>query len=269
MQIAAGFNIGFSCLGYTPMILMLRVRPERAVDLQAPEVFTLSPPTVSYTTYHDLFGNICTRLIAPPGPLSIWNRFVITDTGLPEVQPVHARQHPVPELPSDVLVYLMGSRYCDTQKLVSVAWALFGGFAEGWPRVKAILDFTHEHIEFSYANARDERTAWDAYNERTGVCRDYTHLAVTLCRCMNVPARYCTGYLGDIGVPPDPAPMDFSAWFEVFMSGQWWPLDARHNEPRIGRVLIGQGRDAADVPITINFGKATLTEFSVITEEVR
>jgi transglutaminase-like putative cysteine protease len=188
---------------------------------------------------------------------------------LVEQQPVQERQHPVPELPDDILSYLMGSRYCDTQKLASVAWSLFGGIPLGWPRVKAILDFTHGHIQFSYSNARNERTAWDAYNERSGVCRDYTHLAITLCRCLNIPARYCTGYVGDIGVPPDPSPMDFSAWFEVFMGGQWWPLDARHNQPRIGRIMIAHGRDAADVPISTNFGTATLTEFSVITEELK
>jgi transglutaminase-like putative cysteine protease len=266
--IAAGFNIAFSCSDYTPMILMLHVRPERARDLQAPEIFTLSPPTVSYTTYNDIFGNVCTRLIAPPGPLSIWNRFVIKDSGLTESQPIDAYQHAVSELPDEVLIYLMGSRYCDTQKLASIAWSLFGSLPLGWPRVKAILDFAHSHIHFSYANARNERTAWDAYNERTGVCRDYTHLAIALCRCMNIPARYCTGYLGDIGVPRDPSPMDFSAWFEVFMGGQWWSLDARHNQPRIGRIMIAQGRDAADVPISTNFGSATLTEFSVITEEL-
>jgi len=186
--------------------------------------------------------------------------------GAAEELPIHAYQHTVPELPDDTLQYLVGSRYCDTQKLAPLAWSLFGGYWKGWSLVKAILDYTHDRIWFSYPNARDERTAFEAHQERTGVCRDFAHLAITLCRCMNIPARYCTGYLGDIGVPADPAPMDFSAWFEVFMGGRWWTLDARHNQPRIGRIVVARGRDAADVAISTAFGTAVLTEFSVITE---
>jgi transglutaminase-like putative cysteine protease len=268
MQIKAGFNIAFNCLDYTPMVLMLHVRPERAADLLMPEIFTLSPPHVSYRNYLDVFGNLCTRLIAPPGPISIWSRFVINDHGLPEALPLNAWQHPVPELPDDTLMFLMGSRYCDTQKLMPIAWSLFGGYPDGWPRLQAILEYAHNRIRFSYSNARNDRTAWEAHEEQIGVCRDYTHLAITLCRCLNIPARYCTGYLGDIGVPLDRSPMDFSAWFEVFMGGQWWTLDARHNHARIGRILVGRGRDAADVAISTTFGNAMLMEFSVITEEV-
>jgi transglutaminase-like putative cysteine protease len=266
VRICGGFNLAFDSVDYTPMTLMVHVHPERTSDFIEPETFTLYP-NIPYTNYIDSFGNKCTRLEAPPGRLSLWNRFVISDSGAPEPLPIGAYQHPVAQLPSEILVYLLGSRYCDTQKLSEMAWSLFGGYWEGWPRVEAILAYTHKRIHFSYSDARNDRTAYDAHQEQVGVCRDFAHLAITLCRCMNIPARYCTGYLGDIGVPPDPAPMDFSAWFEVFMSGRWWALDARHNQPRIGRVLMARGRDATDAAISTTFGKAKLKEFKVFTAE--
>jgi transglutaminase-like putative cysteine protease len=182
--------------------------------------------------------------------------------------PIGAIQHAVDDLPNDVLVYLLGSRYCDTQKLSNVAWSLFGHIAPGWPRVKAILDYAHDRISFGYQHARSDRTAAEAHEERLGVCRDFAHLAITLCRCMNIPARYCSGYLGDIGVPYDPNPMDFSAWFDVYLGGAWHPMDARHNTPRIGRILMAQGRDATDAAISTAFGVSNLVEFTVITDEV-
>jgi transglutaminase-like putative cysteine protease len=265
MLIKGGYNLAYECLDYTPMVLSIHIRPEDSVNLVEPETFTLFPET-GYENYIDGYGNKCTRLIAPPGRFSIWNRFVMADDGLPEQLPINAYQHSVPELPKETLVYLLGSRYCDTQKLSALAWSLFGGYWKGWSLVKAILDYTHNRIRFSYPNARDERTAFEAHEECTGVCRDFAHLAITLCRCMNIPARYCTGYLGDIGVPAATAPMDFSAWFEVFMGGRWWALDARHNQPRIGRIAVARGRDAADVAISTAFGSATLAEFQVITE---
>ncbi len=246
---------------------MVNIRPERRQDLIEPETLTIYPE-VPYTTYIDVFGNFCTRLIVPPGRLSIWNRFLIYDSGQADRLPLYDLQHSVAELPHEVLIFLLGSRYCDTQKLNSLAWSLFGGFQEGWARIQAILQYTHERIRFSYPNARADRTAWDAHEERVGVCRDYTHLAIALCRCMNIPARYCTGYLGDIGVLKDPSPMDFSAWFEVYLGGNWHALDARHNQPRIGRILMAVGRDATDAAISTAFGVAELSEFSVITEEV-
>jgi transglutaminase-like putative cysteine protease len=267
MRIRGGFSLAFDSIDYTPMLLTIHVRPERAVDFIEPEILTLYPET-TYATYIDGFGNKCTRLVAPPGRLSLWNRFQITDTGTPDHLPIGTYQHPVAQLPPDTLVYLLGSRYCDTQRLSRLAWSLFGGYWEGWPRVEAILNYVHTRLRFSYQNARDDRTAYDAHEEQSGVCRDFTHLAITFCRCMNIPARYCTGYLGDIGVPPDVNPMDFSAWFEVYLSGQWWTLDARHNQPRIGRILMAQGRDAVDAAISTAFGNAPLSEFTVITEEV-
>ena len=267
MQIEGGFNLAFDSTADTPLLLMIHVRPERHGDLIEPEKLTLYPQ-VPYTTYADGFGNICTRLIAPAGRLSIWNRFLIADSGIAEQMPLYERQHPIVELPNDVLVYLLGSRYCETQKLNNLAWSMFAGYQQGWPLIQAILQYTHERIQFSYPNARSDRTAWGAHEERSGVCRDFTHLAITLCRCMNIPARYCTGYLGDIGVPPDINPMDFSAWFEVYLGNAWHVLDARHNRPRIGRIAMAVGRDATDAAISTAFGLAELTEFTVFTDEV-
>ena len=265
MLIKGGFNLSFECSAPTPMVLTVHVRPERQKDLIQPEIFTLHP-NVAYSTYSDSFGNTCTRLTAPAGRLSIWNRFVISDTGVAETLPIDAYAHAVSDLPEEALLFLLGSRYCETDKLMQTAWSLFGHLGRGWPLVQAILDYVHQRLQFNYQTARSDRTAFEAHEERVGVCRDFAHLAITLCRCMNVPARYCTGYLGDIGVPRDPAPMDFSAWFEIYMGGQWWTLDARHNRPRIGRVLIARGRDAADVAISTSFGNAVLAEFHVITE---
>jgi transglutaminase-like putative cysteine protease len=267
VQIRAGFNLAFDSNAHTPLLLMIHIRSERHCDLIEPEKLTLFPE-IPYTTYTDWFGNICTRLIAPPGRLSLWNRFLIADSGLPDQLPIYKRQHPIGELPNDVLVYLLGSRYCETQKLKSLAWSMFRGYQEGWPRIKAILQYTHDRLLFSYPNARSDRTAWDAHEEQSGVCRDFTHLAITLCRCMNIPARYCTGYLGDIGVPLDINPMDFSAWFEVYLGNAWHSLDARHNQPRIGRIVMAVGRDATDAAISTAFGLAELTEFTVFTDEV-
>ena len=179
-----------------------------------------------------------------------------------------AYQHPVAQLPSEILVYLLGSRYCDTQKLSEMAWSLFGGYWEGWPRVAGHSGLHAQKNTLQLIPyALNDRTAYDAHQEQVGVCRDFAHLGITLCRCMNIPVQYCTGYRGDIGVPPDPAPMDFSAWFEVFMSGRWWALDARHNQPRIGRILMARGRDATDAAISTTFGKAKLKEFKVFTAE--
>jgi transglutaminase-like putative cysteine protease len=268
MRIRAGYDIAFTMTQPTPMVLMLTVHPSRAKDLMA-EHKLLTAPKVPLRDYRDMFGNVCTRVMAPPGLLEFKADFEIDDSGKPDEVVPNARQHPIAELPDDALVFLLGSRYCDTQTLSDFAWRTFGTSKPGWARVQAICDFVHHHIKFGYAYARADRTASDAHRERVGVCRDFAHLAITLCRCMNIPARYCTGYLGDIGVvPPDPAPMDFSAWFEVFLDGRRLTPDARHNRPRIGRILIARGRDAADVAISTSFGATELARFKVITEEV-
>jgi transglutaminase-like putative cysteine protease len=267
VQIRAGYDIAFQCFQETPMTLMLSVHPSRSKDLLSPHEIRFSNGVQGHD-YLDMFGNTCTRIVAPPGLLEIRNDFLIADSGLPDVVAPHSRQLPIDKLPDDVLVYLLGSRYCDTQKLSDLAWSLFGGIESGWERVQAICDYAHERISFGYHHARCDRTASEGHLERVGVCRDFAHLAVALSRCMNIPARYCTGYLGDIGVPVDPAPMDFSAWFEVYLDGAWFTFDARHNHPRIGRIVVARGRDAADVAISTSFGAAQLARFTIITQEV-
>jgi transglutaminase-like putative cysteine protease len=267
MRIRAGYDIAFTVTQPTPMILMLTVHPSRAKDLLTEESL-VATPRMPLRHYRDAFDNVCTRIIAPSGLVEFKANFEISDSGNPDEVVSAARQHPIEELPDDVLVYLLGSRYCDTQRLLDFAWQKFGTSRPGWVRVQAICDFVHHHIKFSYQDARDDRTASDAYREQIGVCRDFAHLAITLCRCVNIPARYCTGYLGDIGVQPDPAPMDFNAWFEAFLDGRWFTFDARHNHPRIGRILIAYGRDASDVAISTSFGAAKLARFRVVTEEV-
>jgi transglutaminase-like putative cysteine protease len=267
MQIVAGYDIEFDCPRPTPMLLALSVHPSRVSDLSTPHRIQFDP-RVTARNYEDSFGNICTRIIAPTGRLRVFNRFQIRDTGQPDTVAPNAPQVPVEQLDDTSLIHLLGSRYCDTDRLSDFAWSEFGHTEPGWGRVQAICDFVHQHIVFDYAKADSTRTAFGAFNDRTGVCRDFAHLAITLCRCMNIPARYCTGYLGDIGVPKDPAAMDFSAWFEAMLGGRWYTFDARHNQPRIGRILIGRGRDATDVAISTSFGMSQLVSFKVTTDEI-
>jgi transglutaminase-like putative cysteine protease len=249
------------------MILALSVHPSRLPDLLAPECLHFEPH-IPATEYRDVFDNICHVIYAPAGGFKISSNVVVSDSGEPDQVAPEAAQIPLEKLPVETLVYLLGSRYCETDRLTEIAWSTFGKLPKGWGLVRAICDFVHDRITFGYQYASSTKTAWDAYNERRGVCRDFAHLAITICRCMNIPARYCTGYLGDIGVPPDPAPMDFSAWFEVYLGGRWYTFDARHNSPRIGRVLMARGRDATDVAIVTSFGPCIMTGFKVITEEV-
>jgi transglutaminase-like putative cysteine protease len=267
VQIKLGYELKYLCHQPTPMLLMLNIHHSRASDIVRPDRLSTSP-TVPLTAYRDGFGNWCTRLLAPVGEITISNDSLVNDSGLPDVQAWDAVQHNVEDLPPDTLQFLLGSRYCETDRLSDIAWGLFGGAPRGWGRVAAICEFVHGHITFGYQYARATRTAFEGFEERVGVCRDFAHLAVALCRCMNIPARYCTGYLGDIGVPLSPDPMDFSGWFEAYLGGQWYAFDARHNAPRIGRVLIGTGRDAADVAISNSFGPTILTGFTVWTDEV-
>jgi len=249
------------------MLLMLSVHPSRLPDLITPQHITFTP-AVPARDYRDSYGNICTRILAPAGRIAMAADFLIRDSGAADEVALDAGQSPVEQLPDDVLMYLLGSRYCDTELLLETAWKLFGDSPPGWGRVQAICDYVHNHLEFGYHHASATRTASGGYAERRGVCRDFAHLAITLCRCMNIPARYCTGYLGDIGVPKDPAPMDFSAWFEAYLGGRWYTFDARHNKPRIGRIVMARGRDATDVAISTSFGPTTLAGFKVVTDEV-
>ena len=268
MHIRVGYELIYDCPAPTPMALMLNVHHTRAGDIIVPDRMT-AQPDVPMTTYRDGFGNWCTRILAPSGRIRLSSSAVLRDSGKPEVMPVVTNQHQVQDLPDDSFVFLLGSRYCETDRLMDIAWQLFGQATTGSERVQAICDYVHRHITFDYQAARATRTAFEALHERTGVCRDYAHLAIAFCRCLNIPARYCTGYLGDIGVPPPHGPMDFAAWMEVYLDGGWHTFDPRNNVPRIGRVLIARGRDATDVAITHTFGPNTLASFRVWTDEVQ
>ena len=267
MNIRVGYEIVYDSPQPTAMLLMLRVHPSRAADLAVPDPI-VSTPAIPIDEYHDSFDNLCGRILAPAGRLTLSTGAIVRDAGEPDIVAPTAGQCAIADLPADTLMFLLGSRYCETDVLSDTAWSLFGNTPPGWARVRAICDFVHGHVTFGYEHANATKTALGVFEERRGVCRDFAHLAVAFCRCMNIPARYCTGYLGDIGVPPDPAPMDFSAWFEVYLGGRWYTFDARHNHPRIGRILIGRGRDAADVAISNSFGPTILAGFKVVTAEI-
>lgn len=266
MLIRLGYDLEFHLPWATPFVTMLSVHPSREHDLVQPDVLRVDPQVpVSY--YHDVFGNRCARFTAAPGILRLRTDSVIQDSGELDPENLEARELPVEDLPDEVMQFLLASRYCEVDALSATAVDLFGNVKPGWSRVQAICAWVNEKVRFGYGLSRPTKTALDVYTERNGVCRDFQHLAITFCRALNIPARYAAGYLGDIGVPPAPSPMDFSAWFEVYMDDRWWTFDARHNARRIGRVLMATGRDAADVALTTTFGTAELRRFMVITEE--
>ncbi len=267
MLIRIGFEMVFDIPAPAPMLLMLGLRPEREATVRRPGGLRVEPE-VPLRWYTDGFGNRSARLLAPAGRLILRDDLIVEDSGLPDPVAPDAKQIPVQDLPADILVYLLSSRYCEVDRLLDVAWRLFGGTPEGWGRVQAICDWVHGNVRFDYLSARPTKTAHDVYQECAGVCRDFSHLALTFCRCLNIPARYATGYLGDIGIPPQPCPMDFSGWFEAYLDGRWYTFDARHNVPRIGRVLMARGRDAVDVALTTSFGTTRLEKFAVWTDEV-
>jgi transglutaminase-like putative cysteine protease len=267
MRIEVGCDLTFELPQPTPMIVMLNVHFSRVSDLERPD-HLITKPSVFVDGYRDSFGNWCNRMVAPAGAFNLSTNTVVRDAGVPEPVDLNAVQHKVENLPSDTLLFLLGSRYCETDRLADEAWRLFKDTAPGWPRVQAVCDFVHNHIVFGYEHSSATRTAVDTYRERRGVCRDYAHLAVTFCRCLNIPARYCTGYISDIGVPPPYSEMDFAAWMEVYLGGRWHVFDPRNNARRTGRILMAYGRDAADVPLTHLFGPSKLASFRVTTQEV-
>jgi transglutaminase-like putative cysteine protease len=257
----------YQCAQHTPMILNLNVHYSRVSDVVKPDNLILSP-SVASSAYRDTFGNWCTRIVAPPGLMRLYADGIVRDSGMPEPVSPWLEQRTVQTLPEETLLYLLGSRYCESDVLSETAWRLFGNTPTGWRRVQAICDFVHHHIEFGYQWARPTKTANEAFLERKGVCRDYAHLGIALCRAMNIPARYCTGYLGDIGVPKPDAPMDFAGWFEAYLGDGWHTFDPRNNQARIGRILIARGRDAADVALSTTFGQSTLQSFLVVCDEI-
>ncbi|MEF2074696.1 transglutaminase-like domain-containing protein [Consotaella aegiceratis] len=267
MKIRLGCELSYDMPQPTPMIAILNVHFSRFADLERPD-HLVTAPSVPIQSYRDLFGNWCNRLVAPAGRFTLGTDGIVQDDGKVDSVEPNAWQHKIEDLSPDTLSFLLPSRYCETDLLSDEAWRLFGQTPVGWPRVQAVCDFVHGHVTFGYEHSRATRTAAETYAERVGVCRDYTHLAIAFCRCLNIPARYCTGYVSDIGVSPPHGPMDFAAWMEVFLGGRWWVFDPRNNAPRIGRILIAQGRDAADVPLTHTFGANQLAGFRVWTDEV-
>jgi transglutaminase-like putative cysteine protease len=267
MQLQIGFELIYDLPQPTPIILTVNVHASRAADLIVRDDLVAEPP-MAMAAYHDSFGNQCHRIVAPAGRLRLTTDAVIRDSGEPDEVGWTAGQDTVQDLPEDTLLFLLGSRYCETDLLSPTAWQLFSGTVPGYPRVQAICDFVHRHIAFDYQKASATRSANQVFHERVGVCRDYAHLAVAFCRCMNIPARYCTGYLSDIGTPLPFPPGDFAAWFEAWIGGRWYLFDPRNNVPRIGRVLMARGRDASDVAIATTFGPNTLQSFRVWTEEI-
>ena len=267
MQLRIGYELIYSFPQPTPLILVVNVHHSRVSGLVVPDRL-ITEPSIPIYGYRDLFGNWCHRGLAPAGRLRLSADAVIRDSGQPDEVFFAAGQDNVQDLPEESLVFLLGSRYCETDLLSQTAWQLFGGTVPGYPRVQAICDYVHRHIAFNYQNARETRSAAQAFQERTGVCRDYAHLAIAFCRSMNIPARYCTGYLGDVGTPPPYPPGDFAAWFEAWIGGRWHIFDPRNNVPRASRVLMARGRDACDVAIATTFGPNTLESFRVWTDEI-
>ena len=267
MEIKVGFEITYAAAQPTPMVIMLSIHPSRFSDIVGTETIT-AEPHVPIGFYRDSFGNVCGRLVAPAGGVTLRGRALVRDSGLPDAVVPTAQQLPIDQLAGRAAALsdaepLLRDRQAHRHRLVPVR-----NTPPGWARVQAITAFVHDHVTFGYQHAHHMKSAHDVYEQKTGVCRDFAHLALTFCRCMGIPARYCTGYMGDIGIPPDPEPMDFSGWFQAYLSGQWYTFDARHNHPRIGRILMATGRDAADVALTTSFGRMELKKFVVVTDEV-
>jgi transglutaminase-like putative cysteine protease len=269
MRIRYGFDVALDLAQPTTILAMMDVHSDLRRCIAEETELELAPAMAGDRFVDDESGNILRRLSAPAGTVSLRLQGVFRSNGREDEVNAAADVVAPRDLPADTLPYLRPSRYCETELLADFAWANFGAVTGGWARVQAICDFVHQRLRFSYPGARPTRTASEALAEGVGVCRDFAHLAIALCRCLNIPARYCNGYLGDIGVPPDPAPMDFNAWFEAFLSDRWFTFDPRHNRPRIGRILISRGRDAADIPMITTFGSHVLTRFAVMTEEIK
>lgn len=268
MRLKVGSRLSFEFDQPTPVVALLNVHSSRAGDLEAPDRVAVNP-SVHISGYHDVFGNWCTRFIAPAGRVEISTEGIVRDAGTWDEEDPTAAEHPVAELTADTLQFLLGSRYCETNLLSSFAWSTFSGYARGHSRVKAVVDYVHDHLRFDYTQSSPVRTAVGAFQQRVGVCRDFAHLAIALLRSLNIPARYCTGYISDVGLPPPESPQDFAAWIEVYLGGRWRTYDPRNNDPRIGRVLVARGRDAEDVPLTLTFGPNRLVGFSVMADELK
>ncbi|HEY2678583.1 MAG TPA: transglutaminase family protein [Steroidobacteraceae bacterium] len=267
MKIRMGYEIIYNCPVNTSMIFMLHAQPHAGQRMLLPDRLS-TLPSLPLTSYRDGYGNPCTRLEAPAGMVCVTADGLFEDSGLPEPSVLNAPETAIGALPHEALMYLLPSRYCESDLIAIEAFRLFGQSAPGWPRVQSICDFVNRHVAFGYQYARATRTALETYRERRGVCRDLAHLAIAFCRAMNIPARYVTSYLGDIGVPAADSPMDFAGSIEVYLGNAWHSFDPRNNARRIGRMTIARGRDAADVAISTTFGQAWLQKFRVWTDEI-
>ena len=266
MQVKIGCQFSFDSPVPIPLVLQVQPRPDGGHRLLQ-ETWSLQPEAECHE-YLDGFGNRCLRFTAPTGPLRF--RYEAQAEISPEPDPIvsHATQVPIEGLPDETMVFTLPSRYILSDLLSNAAWDLFGQVPAGWGRIQAVCDWIHEHVEFRTASTTPVTTALDVFLQRYGVCRDFAHMGVTMCRALNVPARYVFGYLPDIGIEPPDIPMDFHSWFEAYLEGGWYTFDARHNTPRIGRVPIGRGRDAVDVAIVTQFGPARLTGMEVWADEL-
>jgi transglutaminase-like putative cysteine protease len=267
MEVRVGCDFQYETQWPTPTVMQVQPHEDGAhrVMHQSWE----SDPPVAMREFRDLYGNTCRRFTLPGGEVHLRFDALVEVAGEPDELDPAATQLPVEDLPDETLHFTLPSRYCLSDVLSGTAWELFGGTDPGWGRVQAICDWVHENIRFQYGSSTPLTTAADVYEQRAGVCRDFAHLAVTFCRAMNIPARYVFGYLPDIGVPPPEFPMDFCAWFEAYLGGRWRTFDPRNNERRVGRVVIGRGRDALDVAMVTTYGSHTLRSMLVRADEVQ
>lgn len=250
-----------------PVAAVCQVRPREDANHKVVEALWETNPGLTVNSYHDVYGNPCDRLVLPAGRATLRYDALVEVSNDFDAAGEGGAQVPVQDLPDDALIFILPSRFCPSDLLGDEAWKLFGSSEPGWSRVQAICDWVHHKIHFDYGNASPTISAVDVFESRTGVCRDYTHLAMTFCRAFSIPCRYSFGYLPDIAVPPPDLPMDFCAWFEAYLEGGWWTFDPRNNEPRIGRVLCGQGRDALDVAMVTTYGPAVFESMTVWADE--
>ncbi|MEX2583285.1 MAG: transglutaminase family protein [Gemmatimonadota bacterium] len=263
MQIHVGFE--FLLESGTPTPVVSVVRPREDLSRIGEERYAVTPD-VPIHRYCDIFGNQVWRWTAPAGSMRIAYHALAEVSGVPDPRLVELPGTPVEQLPDELLQYTLPSRYCPSDRVLDDAWGLFGAAPEGWARVQAVCDWVHANVAYG-GQSGSSTTGYDTYAERAGVCRDFAHVAVMFCRALNIPARYICGYLPDIGVPPDGKPMDFHAWFEAYVGGGWRTFDARHNVPRIGRVVIARGRDAVDTAFLTTYGDSRLVELRVWADE--
>lgn len=259
LTLTVGCEFGFDAPLTTSAVLQVAPSFEPTVQIRHERWDT----DADHHGYIDLYGNRCERFTVPPGPSRLAYEAEVVVTAPRDVIEPDAPETPSAALPDECLSFVLPSRFCLPDELGNEAWQRFGELTPGWGRVQAVVDCVHDLIEFDYEASNPWTTAADALRERRGVCRDYAHLAISFCRALNIPSRYVFGYISDVGVPAPTEPMDFAAWFEAYLDGEWRTFDPRNNTPRVGRVVVGRGRDAADVALVTSLGALPLTAFEV------